>query len=278
MNNNDFENYNGGQEMENQVVNGDMPQSKSSLNVVSLVLGIIALLGSCCLSFITLPFSIAGLICGIKYKKRMQKGCPGIVVNIIAIVLALFMTVLGVLMTLVIAPVIDNAKDVSQDTISNMEELQSRLDGLKVPESSDGTVKNNQDTLQNYIDILESLENEIDNVSGVEKKDDKAELDNSTSLQNYMGALQNLDEDDKQEIKSALNSLNEEDKKELKNALNNLNEEDKEELKNALSNLDEEDKEDLKKFAEAFKNGDTDLSMKDIDAYIAIFKGLKSEN
>jgi len=281
--NENFENYNGEQQGVNQVrenynpigsrVNGDVPQTQSSLNVVSLVLGIIALLGSFCLSFITLPFSIAGLVCGIKYRKRTQKGCPGIVVNIIAIVLALLMTLISFLITLVMLPLVNTTNDISQQAVSGIEDLQSFLSEMEMPENIDNKTNNNQGTLQDYINTLGNLENEIDNISGVEGKED-----NSSSLQNYMSALENFNEEDKKELKSALDSLNEEDKKELKNALNNLSQEDKENLKNMLNNLDEDDKAELKKLAEALKNGKSDISIDDLESYMTLLKGLKAAN
>ncbi len=90
--------------MDNQnnypVQGGGMPPEKNGagFGVASMVLGIIAVLFSCCIYVVAFPLGILGLILGIVgIKKNSGKGMAiaGLVLNLIAVALGVACIVLG---------------------------------------------------------------------------------------------------------------------------------------------------------------------------------------
>lgn len=74
-------------------------EEKKRISVSSLVLGIIGTVFAFCIPAVTYGCSIPGLVRGIK--KRREKNCTaGITLNIIALAVAVFNSLIGILVTL----------------------------------------------------------------------------------------------------------------------------------------------------------------------------------
>ena len=74
-------------------------EEKKRISVSSLVLGIIGTVFAFCIPVVTYSCSIPGLVRGIK--KRREKNCTaGITLNIIALAVAMFNSLIGILVTL----------------------------------------------------------------------------------------------------------------------------------------------------------------------------------
>lgn len=72
---------------------------KKRKSVSSLVLGIVGLLFSFIMPIITFATSIPGLVIGIKHKKKGFSANPGIVLNIVALAIALVDSILVGILT-----------------------------------------------------------------------------------------------------------------------------------------------------------------------------------
>lgn len=71
------------------VITYNIPQpDNSGLKIASLILGIISIV-FCLFNIFMIPFAIAGICLGIKYKNESKKSCPGFVVSIIGLVLSI---------------------------------------------------------------------------------------------------------------------------------------------------------------------------------------------
>lgn len=68
------------------------------LAIVSLVLGIVAIIAGCC-GWVGILFGIGGIVCAIFANKQSQTGLAkgGLICSIIGIVLGVIMTILGVI-------------------------------------------------------------------------------------------------------------------------------------------------------------------------------------
>lgn len=79
--------------MENAVV-------KKKLHIPSMTLGVVGIVFSVFLPIIAYACSIPGLIIGIRSKKKNYNNTAGLVLNIVAISLAVINTTIGIIMTI----------------------------------------------------------------------------------------------------------------------------------------------------------------------------------
>ena len=73
---------------------------RKKLCVSSLVLGIVGIVFSLCVPAAAYACAIPGLITGVKKQKKNYNSSAGIVLNIVALSLALINSVLGIIMTI----------------------------------------------------------------------------------------------------------------------------------------------------------------------------------
>lgn len=78
--------------------NGPQNQGNDTLAIVSLILGIASIV-LCCLWYLGLPLSIAGIVCSVMSSKKQKSGLAtaGLVCSIIGIVLVVFMIILVII-------------------------------------------------------------------------------------------------------------------------------------------------------------------------------------
>jgi len=73
-----------------QPVPPEGPQKNDTLAIVSLILGIAAILMGCCITYLGIALGIGGIICSVMSKKKRKSGMAtaGLVCSIIGIVFA----------------------------------------------------------------------------------------------------------------------------------------------------------------------------------------------
>lgn len=73
-------------------------QKTDTLAVVSLVLGIAAIVLSCCITYLGIALGVGGIICAVMSKKKQKSGLAtaGLVCSIIAIVVAVLLMICSV--------------------------------------------------------------------------------------------------------------------------------------------------------------------------------------
>ncbi len=73
--------------------------NRKKLCVPSLVLGIVSVVFSMFLPFVSYSCAVPGLIIGMKKKKKDFNATPGIALNVIALALSVINSALGIIMT-----------------------------------------------------------------------------------------------------------------------------------------------------------------------------------
>lgn len=73
-----------------QQVPPEQPKKNDTLAIVSLILGIAAIVLGCCVTYLAIVLGIAGIVCAVMSKKKQPSGMAtaGMVCSIIGIVLA----------------------------------------------------------------------------------------------------------------------------------------------------------------------------------------------
>lgn len=79
----------------NNVNNGNNNNDHKGLKIASLVLGIIAIVGSFFVNLLVIPLAIVGLILGIVYSAKVKKVCAGIFLNIAGFVLPIIILIIA---------------------------------------------------------------------------------------------------------------------------------------------------------------------------------------
>lgn len=81
-----------------QPVAPEQPKKTDTLAIVSLILGIAAIVFGCCITYVGIALGIGGIICSIMSKKKQKSGMAtaGLVCSIIGIVLALIWIIASV--------------------------------------------------------------------------------------------------------------------------------------------------------------------------------------
>lgn len=81
-----------------QPVPPEQPQKTDTLAIVSLILGIAAIVMSCCVTYLAIGLGIGGIICSVMSKKKQKSGLAtaGMVCSIIGIVVAVLWIIIGV--------------------------------------------------------------------------------------------------------------------------------------------------------------------------------------
>lgn len=81
-----------------QPVTPSEPQKNDTLAIVSLILGIAAIVFGCCVTYLGIALGVGGIICSIMSKKKQKSGMAtaGLVCSIIGIVLAVIWIVFSV--------------------------------------------------------------------------------------------------------------------------------------------------------------------------------------
>ena len=74
-------------------------EEKKKISVSSLVLGIVGTVFAFCIPAVTYGCSITGLVRGLK-KRRVKNCTAGIALNVVALVIAVFNSLAGILVTL----------------------------------------------------------------------------------------------------------------------------------------------------------------------------------
>lgn len=84
--------------MDGQNFNNDAQKQTNVLAIISLVLGIIAIVAGCC-GWLGILFGIGGIICAIFANKQGETGLAkgGLICSIVGIVLGVIMTIIGIL-------------------------------------------------------------------------------------------------------------------------------------------------------------------------------------
>lgn len=80
-------------------MNNSQQNDHKSLKITSLVLGIVAIVGSLIFNVLIIPLAITGLVFGIIYSTKAKKFCAGIVLNILGIIIPIVIVCLLVFMT-----------------------------------------------------------------------------------------------------------------------------------------------------------------------------------
>ncbi len=88
-----------GQNFQNEVSTNNEGNNKT-LAIVSLVLGILAIVTGCCITYLGILFGIAAIICAVLANKQGKTGLAtgGLVCGIIGLVLAILWIILGAVM------------------------------------------------------------------------------------------------------------------------------------------------------------------------------------
>lgn len=85
--------------MGNQVNGAQTPQGGSGLAIASMVLGIVALVLSCCIYYVSIPCALIGIILGgvslAQHKPGKGMAIAGLVTSIISIIPAIIVIVFG---------------------------------------------------------------------------------------------------------------------------------------------------------------------------------------
>ena len=90
MDNQNFQNNSYEQPNYQQPVPPDQPQKTDTLAIVSLILGIAAIVLGCCITYLGIALGIGGIICSVMSKKKQKSGMAtaGMVCSIVGIVFA----------------------------------------------------------------------------------------------------------------------------------------------------------------------------------------------
>lgn len=80
----------------------DEPKQSNTLAIVSLVLGILAIVCGCCLAWVGCLFGIGGIVCAVLSKKNGKSGMAtaGLICSIAGIVIGLLITVMAVVFSI----------------------------------------------------------------------------------------------------------------------------------------------------------------------------------
>lgn len=75
----------------------EQPQKTDTLAIVSLILGIAAIIFGCCVTYLGIALGIGGIICSVMSKKKQKSGMAtaGMVCSIIGIVFAVLWIIVG---------------------------------------------------------------------------------------------------------------------------------------------------------------------------------------
>lgn len=86
-----------GQNFQNEVSTNNEGGNNKTLAIVSLVFGIIAIVGGCCITYLGIICGIVAIVCAVLANKQGKTGLAtgGLICGIIGIVLAILWIVLG---------------------------------------------------------------------------------------------------------------------------------------------------------------------------------------
>ncbi|MDE7223348.1 MAG: DUF4190 domain-containing protein [Acetatifactor sp.] len=81
-----------------QPVSPEQPQKTDTLAIVSLILGIAAIVLGCCVTYLGIALGVGGIICSVMSKKKQKSGLAtaGLVCSIIGIVFAVIWIIFSV--------------------------------------------------------------------------------------------------------------------------------------------------------------------------------------
>lgn len=103
-----------------QNVSNNMSNSQKNshygLKITSLVLGIIAIVGSLIFNIFIIPLAIIGLVLGIVYSAKAKKFCAGIILNILGIIIPI---VIICLLAVITSSLVNNGTFFDDSTTSN---------------------------------------------------------------------------------------------------------------------------------------------------------------
>lgn len=98
MDNQNFQNGSYEQPSYQQPTPPEQPQKTDTLAIVSLILGIAAIVMGCCVTYLGIALGIGGIICSVMSKKKQKSGMAtaGMVCSIIGIVIAVLWIIFSV--------------------------------------------------------------------------------------------------------------------------------------------------------------------------------------
>lgn len=98
MDNQNFQNGSYEQPPYQQPVSPEQPQKTDTLAIVSLILGIAAIVLGCCVTYLGIALGVGGIICSVMSKKKQKSGLAtaGMVCSIIGIVIAVLWIIFSV--------------------------------------------------------------------------------------------------------------------------------------------------------------------------------------
>lgn len=105
MDNQNFQNNSYEQPDYQQSVPPEQPQKADTLAIVSLVLGIAAIILGCCVTYLGIGLGIGGIVCSVMSKKKQKSGLAtaGMVCSIVGIVFAVIWIIFSALIMGILA-------------------------------------------------------------------------------------------------------------------------------------------------------------------------------